>query len=129
MARAPWAFTRGPVPADEMLGGTQVTPEGRFVCVREPHGGAGWYWSQVGLDFLPSDPLPEGCRELVRFEAKDGRRVVMGYAKGRCTFISALSVFPYIFTDTRPSARPLVLELDAAGAAVIESALYVHKSP
>jgi hypothetical protein len=122
-SREPWGFTRGPVPADEMLGGTLVTPEGSFACVREPFGGAGWYWSQIGLDFLPSDPLPEGCRELVRFEAKDGRRVLMGYTKGRCMFISALSVFPYIFTDTRPSARPLVLELDAAGAAVIESAI------
>lgn len=121
--REPWGFTRGPVPADEMLGGTLVTPNGRFSCMREPRGTDGWYWSQIGLAFLPDDPLPEGCREIVRFEAKDGRRVVMGYAKGRCAFVPALSVFPYIFTDTRPSVRPLVLELDDAGAAVIETAL------
>lgn len=124
-AKAPWGFTRGPVPADEMLGGTLVSPEGRFACVREPRGAAGWYWSQIGLDFLPDDPLPEGCCEIVRFEAKDGRRVTMGWAKGRCAFIPALSVFPYIFTETRPSVRPLVLELDAVGEAVIESALGV----
>ena len=122
-ARAPWGFARGPVPADEMPGGTLVTPEGRFECVREPRGGSGWYWWQIGLSFLPGDPLPEGCREVVRFDAKDGRRIVIGYARGRCAFIPALSVFPYIFTETRPSARPLVLELDAAGTAVLESTL------
>lgn len=122
-ARAPWAVARGPVPADEMLGGSLVLPEGRFTCVREPRGTAGWYWGQIGLDFLPTDPLPEGCREIVGFEAKDGRRVIMGWAKGRCAFIPALSVFPYLFTETRPSAKPLALELDAAGAAVLESAL------
>lgn len=121
--RAPWGFTRGPVPADEMRGGTLVTPEGRFPCMREPHAAAGWYWGQIGLNFLPGDPLPEGCRELVRFEAKDGRSVVAGYARGRCAFIPTFSVFPYLFTKTRPSANPLVLELDAAGSAVLESAL------
>ena len=122
-AREPWGFMRGPVAADEMLGGTLVTPEGRFACVREPRGSAGWYWGQLGLDFLPGDPLPDGCRELVRFEAKDGRRVAVGYARGRCAFIPAFSVFPYLFMETRPSAKPLVLELDAAGSAVMESAL------
>ena len=75
------------------------------------------------------DPLPQGCRELVRFEAKDGRNFVIGYAKGRCAFIPAFSVFPYLFTDARPSARPLVLELDAAGEAVMESALKVLAPP
>ena len=126
-AREPWGFMRGPVAADEMLGGTLVTTEGRFACVREPRGSAGWYWGQLGLDYLPGDPLPEGCRELVRFEAKDGRRVAVGYARGRCAFIPAFSVFPYLFTDTRPSAKPLVLELDAAGEAVMESALPIVK--
>ncbi len=122
-AREPWGFMRGPVAADEMLGGTLVVGEGRFACVREPRGAAGWYWGQLGLDFLPGDPLPEGCRELVRFEARDGRRVVAGYAKGRCAFVPAFSVFPHLFTETRPSIKPLVLELDAAGESVMESAL------
>ncbi len=121
--RGRYGYTPFPVSADEMPGGTLVTPSGRFRCVREPRGKAGWYWDQIGLSFLPDDPLPEGCRELVRFEAKDGRRVVVGYAKGRCAFIPALSVFPYVFTDTCPSVKPLVLELDAAGEAVMESAL------
>ena len=116
-------YTPFPVSADEMPGGTLVTPSGRFRCVREPRGKAGWYWDQIGLSFLPDDPLPEGCRELVRFEAKDGRRVVVGYAKGHSAFIPAFSVFPYVFTDTCPSVNPLVLELDAAGEAVMESAL------
>ena len=122
-AREPWGFMRGPVAADEMPGGTLVVGEGRFACVREPRGAAGWYWGQLGLDFLPGDPLPEGCRELVRFEARDGRRVVAGYAKGRCAFVPAFSVFPHLFTETRPSIKPLVLELDAAGESVMESAL------
>ena len=121
--RERWAFVRCPVPADEMPGGTLVAPSGSFRCAREPRGKAGWYWDQLGLSFLPDDPLPQGCRELVRFEAKDGRNFVVGYAKGRCAFIPAFSVFPYLFTDARPSARPLVLELDAAGEAVMESAL------
>ena len=121
--RGRYGSIRCPVAADEMPGGTLVTPEGRFPCVRTPKGSGGWYWDQLGLDFLPSDPLPEGCSEIVRFEAKDGRSIVVGYARGRCAFIPAFSVFPYLFTETRPSARPLVLELDAAGEAVMESAL------
>jgi hypothetical protein len=122
-ARAPWGYMCTPVPADEMKDGILITPQGRFSCVREPRGTAGWYWGQLGLDFLPSNPLPEGCREIVRFEAKDGRKVIAGYVKGRCAFIPAFSVFPYLFTDTRPSVSPLVLELDRAGEAVIKSAL------
>ena len=121
--RGRYGSIRCPVAADEMPGGTLVTPEGRFPCVRTPKGSGGWYWDQLGLDFLPSDPLPEGCSEIVRFEAKDGRSIVVGYARGRCAFIPAFSVFPYLFTETRPSARPLVLELDAVGEAVMESAL------
>ena len=121
--RGRYGCVRCPVSTDEMPGGTLVTPSGRFRCVREPRGKAGWYWDQIGLAFLPADPLPEGCRELVRFEAKDGRRIVVGYVKGRCAFVPAFSVFPYLFTDTCPSVRPLVLELDAAGEAVMESAL------
>ncbi len=121
--RGRYGSVRCPVAAEEMPGGALVTPKGRFPCVRAPKGSGGWYWDQLGLDFLPSDPLPEGCRELVRFEAKDGRRIVVGYAKGRCAFVPAFSVFPYLFTDTCPSVKPLVLELDAAGEAVMESAL------
>ena len=118
-----WPFARCPVPTDKMPGGTLVAPSGSFRCVRKPRGEAGWYWEQLGIAFLPDDPLPQGCRELVRFETKDGRHFVIGYAKGRRAFIPAFSVFPYLFTDARPSARPLVLELDAAGEAVMESAL------
>lgn len=125
--RGRYGCVRCPVSTDEMPGGTLVTPSGRFRCVREPRGKAGWYWDQIGLAFLPADPLPEGCRELVRFEAKDGRRIVVGYVKGRCAFVPAFSVFPYLFTDTCPSVKPLVLELDAAGEAVMESALSIVK--
>lgn len=121
--RGRYGSVRCPVAAEEMPGGALVTPKGRFPCVCTPKGSGGWYWDQLGLDFLPSDPLPEGCSEIVRFEAKDGRSIVVGYARGRCAFIPAFSVFPYLFTETRPSARPLVLELDAAGEAVMESAL------
>lgn len=122
-ARMPWGWMRGPVAADEMGGGVLIVSGNRFPCVREPRGTVGWYWGQLSLDFLPSDPLPEGCRELVRFETRDGRRIVAGYVRDRRAFVPAFSVFPFVFTSAKPSVNPLVLELDAAGAAVLSSAL------
>lgn len=122
-ARMPWGWMRGPVAADEMRGGSLIVSGGRFPCVREPRGKAGWYWGQLSLDFLPSDPLPEGCREIVRFETRDGRRIVAGYARGRRAFVPAFSVFPFLFTSAKPSVEPLVLELDVAGEAVLSAAL------
>ena len=122
-ARMPWGWLRGPVAADEMGGGELIVSGGRFPCVREPRGTAGWYWGQLSLDFLPGDPLPEGCREIVRFETRDGRRIVAGYVRGRRAFVPAFSLFPFLFTSAKPSVAPLVLELDAAGTAVLSSAL------
>ena len=119
-----WAWMKGPEPADRMPGGRLVLPDGRsFTCVRPPKGGAGWYWGQLGLSYVPPQTLPEGGREVLAYVSKDGQKTLVGYTVGNRTFLPAFALYPFVFTDETPCCNPLKLALDAAGAAVLESVL------
>ncbi|MGN0847100.1 MAG: MATE family efflux transporter [Kiritimatiellia bacterium] len=119
-----WARMRGAVAAEEMAGGALEVAGGvRFPCVRPPIGKAGWYWQQLELAFLPPRELPAGARPVVEFVAKDGARTTVGYAVANRVFVPAFALYPSVFTERTPSVRPLRLELDAAGEAVLNRAL------
>ena len=119
-----WAHMIGPEATDQMPGARLVLPDGRdFTCRRPPKGGAGWYWSQFNLAFIPPQTLPEGGRETLTYVSKNGQRTLVGYTVGNRAYLPAFALYPYVFTDEKPCCRPLKLELDAAGAAILESVL------
>lgn len=119
-----WAHMIGPEATDRMPGARLVLPDGRdFTCRRPPKGGAGWYWGQFNLAFIPPQTLPEGGRETLTYVSKDGQRTLVGYTVGNRAYLPAFALYPYVFTDEKPCCRPLKLELDAAGAAILESVL------
>lgn len=122
-AANPWGHMRGPVAAVDMPGGRLLLPNGAsFTCRRPPKGGAGWYWDQLGFNYLLPDKLPEGAREELAFVTKEGVRTTVGYTVGNRTFLPSFALFPFVFTDDKPQLNPVRIELDAAGAAILESA-------
>lgn len=123
-AANPWGHMRGPVAAVDMPGGSLVLPDGRtFVCQRPPKGTAGWYWDQLGFNYLLPTELPEGAREELAFVTKEGVRTTVGYTVGNRTFLPSFALYPFVFTNDKPQLNPVRIELDSAGASVLESAL------
>lgn len=123
-AANPWAHMRGPVAAVDMPGGRLLLPKGAsFTCLRPPKGGAGWYWDQLGFNYLLPETLPEGAREELAFVTKEGVRTTVGYTVGNRTFLPSFALYPFVFTDEKPQLNPVRIELDSAGAAILESVL------
>lgn len=120
----PWGHMRCPVAAVEMPGCALALPGGgSFVCRRAPRGSGGWYWDHFSFNEMPPRELPAGARAALLFVTRTGERTVVGYTVGNRTFLPAFALFPYVFTDEKPQVRPLKLELDAAGEAILESVI------
>lgn len=119
-----YTIMRTPVPVDEAVGSKLTLPNGKaFTCVRKPKGGAGWYWDQLDLAFIPPQTLPEGAKPALNFVDTKGASTLVGYSRGKVTFLPAFALYPFVFTEEVPSLTPLKLELDSAGAAILESVL------
>ena len=97
-----------------------------FPCQRLPEGKAGWQW--------PTNPYVFGAGTETSGVAfamwrKGEQKEVIGLAwpKGKpsMAYVPGYAVVPYIWTKETPSLSSLLLELDAAGANVLETALNV----
>lgn len=119
-----------PVPQAEFRAGALrgVGGEERML-VRSPDGPAGWHWPRNPFAFAPA------CAEIVRpllTWRGAGEEHVVGAAWPKehptVAYLPTYAVAPYIWTQETPALAPLRLELDAAGANVLEAALEMWKT-
>ena len=114
-----WGSTNGPVPGKEVPGSKLVLCDGRsFTAVRKPMS----HWHQFTMRYILGE-LPKDAVPTVEFEAKDGTRMVLGFAAPGIGYLPTFAVMPYVFTSAVPSVNPLVMSLDAAGEAVVNATL------